>query len=205
VIAIFGDQHLREHCRRRQTAGDRPLRRRHLGDRAAGAAGVFWTQDAHDAKLRRNPIQHLADALADRMERAAATRASLPVDIETDILARQMLGQGLASGRRLSCLCFPGRTALADARNVAVEVFQGERHLVWIEALGVASELRPLELLDDELKALDLAVAALDDRRHVAHQMVQERRIDGQIVEIDSHSRFYFKRPSDPSVFLCFA
>ncbi|WGJ13318.1 hypothetical protein QEV83_11420 [Methylocapsa sp. D3K7] len=47
--------------------------------------------------------------------------------------------------------------------------------------------MRPLELFDDELKAFDLAVAALDNGRHVAHQMVQKSHIDRQIVEIDSH------------------
>jgi hypothetical protein len=68
-------------------------------------------------------------------------------------------------------------------------VLESQRYLVWIEALGAASELRPLEFLDDETKAtLDLAFPALDDRRHVAHQMMQERRIVGQIVEIDSQS-----------------
>jgi hypothetical protein len=34
--------------------------------------------------------------------------------------------------------------------------------------------------------ARDIAVAALDDRRHVAHQMVQESRIDWQIVSFSS-------------------
>lgn len=126
VIAIFGDQHLREQPRRRQSASDRPLRCRRLGDRAAGAAGAFRTQNALDAKLRWNPIQHLAHALADRMQRAAAICASLAVDVEADILAGQMIGQRLASGRRLSRLCFLGRTALADARNIAVEIFEGE-------------------------------------------------------------------------------
>jgi hypothetical protein len=53
-------------------------------------------------------------------------------------------------------------------------------------------------------KAFDLAVAALDDRRHVAHQMVQKRRINGQIVEIDSHGQVDFKRPTNPSVFPMF-
>jgi hypothetical protein len=60
------------------------------------------------------------------MQRAAAICASLAVDVEADILAGQMIGQRLASGRRLSRLCFLGRTALADARNIAVEIFEGE-------------------------------------------------------------------------------
>src|SRR5271163_887749 len=142
------------------------------------------------------------------MDRAAAASARLAVDIEPDVLARQMIGQRFAPGLRLARrffhACLDRRMAFANARDIAVEVLESECHLVWIEALGAASELRPLELLDDELKALDLAVAALDDGRHVAHQMVQERRIDGQIVEIDSHARFYFERSSKLSIFSMF-
>ncbi len=205
VIAVFGDQHLRKQRRRRHAAGDWTFRSRRLGDRPAGATSVFWTGDAQDAKLRGSPVQHLAHALADRMERTAAARARLAVDIEPDILARQMIGQRFAPGprlgRRFLRACFDRRTAFANARDIAVEVLESERHLVGVEAFGAASELRPLELLDDELKALDLAVAAFDDGRHVAHQMVQKRRIDRQIVEIDSHAQFYFERPSKPSIF----
>ena len=194
VVAILGDQHLREQRRRRHAAGNWTFRSRRLGDRPAGATGVLRTGDSQDAKLRRNPIQHLAHALADGMEPGPAASARQAVDIEPDVLARQMIGQRLAPGprlgRRFFHACLDRRTAFANARDIAVEVLESERHLVWIEALRAASELRPLEFLDDELKALDLAVAALDDGCHVAHQMVQERRIDGQIVEIDSHARF---------------
>src|SRR5271166_5169306 len=83
VIAVLGDQHLREQRWRRHAAGDWALRGRRLSDRPAGATSVFWTGDAQDAKLRGNPVQHLAHALADGVERAAAARARLAVDIES--------------------------------------------------------------------------------------------------------------------------
>lgn len=111
-----------------------------LGDRPAGATGVFWASNAHDAKLRRNPVQHLADALANGVERAPAARAYLAIDIEPDILAWQMIGQRFAPGRRFARRFvrhrIDRRAAFVNARNIAVEVFQSERHLIGIEALG---------------------------------------------------------------------
>jgi hypothetical protein len=80
---------------------------------------------------------------------------------------------------------------LPDAGNVAVEVFKRERQLIGIQAFGATPELRSLQLLDDELEALDLTVAAVDDNSHLAHPTVQQRRIGRQIVEIEPHVRFY--------------
>ena len=124
VIAILGDQHLREQRRRRHAAGNWTFRGRRLGDRAASATGVLWTGDAQDAKRRRNPIQHLAHAFADGMERAAAASARLAVDIEPDVLARQMIGQRFAPGLRLARrffhACLDRRMAFANARDIAV-------------------------------------------------------------------------------------
>jgi hypothetical protein len=57
------------------------------------------------------------------------------------------------------------------------------------ERLGATAELRSLQLLDDELEALDLTVAALDDNSHLAHQTVQQRRIGRQIFKIEPHVR----------------
>ena len=48
---------------------------------------------------------------------------------------------------------------------IAVDIFQPERQLIGIKALGAAAELRSLKLFDDRLEALDLAVAMLDGRR----------------------------------------
>ena len=110
-----------------------------------------------------------------------------------------MIGQRLAVRRRI-VLPHDHRTAFLDTPDVGIDVLQTERELVGIEAFGRASELHPLELFDDRLKALDLAVAMLDDRRHVAHQLVQKRRVGRQIVEIEPHARYYYKEALNPSI-----
>jgi hypothetical protein len=91
--------------------------------------------------------------------------------------------------------------ALSDTRNVAVEVLMCERKLIGIELFRTASKLRALQLLDDELKAFDLAIAVLNDSGHIAHKMLQKSRFGGQIVEIDSHVRFYVNARIGPSNF----
>jgi len=63
--------------------------------------------------------------------------------------------------------------------------------LVGIKAFGATAELCPLQLLDDDLEALDLAIAALDNICHLTHQTVQQSRIGRQIFEVKSHVRFY--------------
>src|ERR1700737_2401141 len=115
----------------------------------------------YHTKLRRHPVQHLADAFADRMERTTATAAGITSDGEHNVLARQMIGQRFAFRASVVVLGDDDRTALPDAGNVAVEVFKRERQLIGIKAFGAAPELRPLELLDDGLEALDLTVAAV--------------------------------------------
>src|SRR3546814_20218160 len=69
-----------------------------------------------------------------------------------------------------------------------------------IEAFGASPELHPLELFDDRLEPLDLAVTVLDDGRHVAHQLVQKCRIGRQIVEIEQHARYSQNGPFNPSI-----
>lgn len=77
VVATFGDRHLRQQRRHRQGASDRPFRRRRLGDRPAGSTSVFQARDPHDAKLRRNPVEHRANVLADGVKREAVIRSSI--------------------------------------------------------------------------------------------------------------------------------
>jgi hypothetical protein len=187
VIAIFADQHLGEQRRRRQAAGDRPLGSRRLRHRLAGPTGVFGTGGADDAKLSRNPIQHLAHALSDDMQRAAAAAADRALNVEPDLFARQMVGQRFATRRAVRRLAFAGRTLLFLAGEIAVDLFERERQLVGIKALGTTAKLRPLQLLDDRLQALDLAVAVLDGGGHIANEMLQKSRFGRQIVEIEPH------------------
>ena len=71
-----------------------------------------------------------------------------------------MIGQRFALRASVVGLGDDYRAALPDAGNVAVEVFKRERQLIGIQAFGATPELRSLQLLDDELEALDLTVAA---------------------------------------------
>ena len=191
VIAIFADQHLGKQRRRRQAAGDRPLCSRRLRHRLAGPAGVFGTGGADYAKLSRNPIQHLAHALADDMQRAAAAAADRALNVEADLFARQMIGQRLATRGPFGLLLLAMRTLLFFAGKIAVDLFERERQLVGIKALGTTAKLRPLQLFDNRLQALDLAVAVLDGGSHIANEMLQKSRFGRQIVEIEPHVRIY--------------
>ena len=191
VIAIFADQDLGKQRRRRQAAGDWPLCSRRLRHRLASPAGVFGTGGADYAQLRRNPIQHLAHALADDMQRTAAAAADYALNIKADLFARQMARQRFATRGPFACLPFVTRTLLFFAGKIAVDLFERERQLVGIKALGTTAKLRPLQLLDDRLQALDLAVAVLDGGGHIANEMLQMSRFGRQIVEIEPHARIY--------------
>jgi hypothetical protein len=73
VIAVFGDQDMSEQGRTGQPLGDRPLRGRGRGlmDGPAGPAAIPRPADSDDPKPRRHMIEHLADRLADQVQRAA--------------------------------------------------------------------------------------------------------------------------------------
>jgi hypothetical protein len=66
---------------------------------------------------------------------AAAARANRIAEAEQNVLARQMIGQRLAMGWPIGWLLLDARTALPDAGDIAVEVFQRERQLIGIKAL----------------------------------------------------------------------
>ena len=125
------------------------------------------------------------------MQRAAAAAADHALNIEADLFARQMARQRFATRGPFACLPFVTRTLLFFAGKIAVDLFERERQLVGIKALGTTAKLRPLQLLDDRLQALDLAVAVLDGGGHIANEMLQMSRFGRQIVEIEPHARIY--------------
>ena len=84
VIAILADQDLGKQRRGCQSACDRTFRRRRLAHRSTGPAAVLGTANPHDAELRGHPVQHLADALSDRMQGAAAACAGRRADVDPD-------------------------------------------------------------------------------------------------------------------------
>jgi len=78
------------------------------------------------------------------MQCAATTRAGQVVDVEPHILARQMIGQRPAMGRPFGWRLLSRRTAPLFAGKIAFDLFESERKLIGIEALGSAAELRAL-------------------------------------------------------------
>ncbi len=162
-------------------------------DRAADAAAILGATDAHDAQLRRNPVEHLARRLADRMEAAAAARTVMALHIEPHILPRQMVGKRRASrcgaGIRVGIVRRRRGVTGFRAGDIGIEVLESEGQLVGIEALGAASELPPLKLFDEALEAFNLVVAGLDGGRHVAHQAVQKVDVGGQVLKVETHER----------------
>src|SRR5215470_12757541 len=203
VIAIFADQDLREQRRRRQAACNRALRSRRLRHRSASAAAIFGAANADDTKLRRHPIQHLADAFADRVQLTATASADRRADLDPDLFTRQMIGERLAP--RLSVIRSGPRLLLGfSARFVGLNFLQSKRKLIGIDALGPAPKLRALKLLDDQLESFDLVVAVLDNRCHVAHEPMQQSRIGWKIVEIELHDESYARTLIRSSNFVIF-
>ena len=86
---------MRQQARARHSLGDGTLRRSSLVDRPTGPATVFGTSDAQDPQLCRHEVEHLADRLADHMERAAAAGADALINIDRHVFPRQMLGKPL--------------------------------------------------------------------------------------------------------------
>src|SRR5882672_7609125 len=100
VIAVFGDQDMREKTGTGAALGDRTLRGGRLMDGPAGPAAIAWPADADDSKPRGHLIEHLADGLADGMKLAAAAGARLMLEIEPHVFAGQMRRQAWSPGPR---------------------------------------------------------------------------------------------------------
>src|SRR5215471_19334220 len=135
VITIFADQHLCEQRRGRQAAGDWALRRRRLTHRSACTTAIFGAANADDAELCRYPVQHLADALPDRMQGATAACTGRRSDVGPNLLTWQMTGKWLSPW--LPILWFgSGLLRSFGGCFVALDILQSKRELVGIDALG---------------------------------------------------------------------
>ena len=88
MVAIFAHQHMRQQSRACHSFGDGTLGRRSLVDRPAGTAAVFGTANAQDPQLCRHEVEHLADRVADHMERAAAAGADALINIDRHVFPR---------------------------------------------------------------------------------------------------------------------
>ena len=93
---------------------------------------------------------------------------------------RRLLRLGRFSRCRAGLACLgPGQ--------VSLEVLEAERHLVGVELLGAPAEPGALELPDDQPQPLGLDLALVEGAGHVAHQLMQQADVRGQVVERDPH------------------
>ena len=94
VIGVFGDQDLRHRGLGRQSALDQSGRcgclHHHVLARPASILGA--ANDQHP-ELRRHDVEPLARILADPMQRVAAARTGMVVDVDHHLDARQVRGK----------------------------------------------------------------------------------------------------------------
>ena len=155
VIGIFGDQHLRDRRLGRQSALDQSRRRGRLHHHVlAGPAGILGPANDQDPELRRHDVEPLARILADPMQRVAAARTGMVVDVDHHLDARQVRGKRspvhAAFGGSICLLGRIGRIALGlAARFDLLDVFEPEQHLIFGQRLGAAAEAMALQFFDD--------------------------------------------------------
>ena len=165
VIGVLGDQHLRDRRLGRQSALDQPRRRGRLHHHVlAGPAGIFGPAHDQHAELRRHDVEPLAAILADPMQRVAAARAGVVLDVDHHLDARQMRRQRSAVHAALGGTARPlGRIGcftlgLAACRDL-LDLFEPEQQLIFGQRLGAPAEAMALQLLDDLAQPLVLARA----------------------------------------------
>ncbi len=160
VVGVLRHQHLRQHRLGGDAAGQRPFRCRRLHHRAlAAAATVARAPDHLDPVLCRHDVEHLRHVLADHMQRSAAARAALVVDIDDHLVARQMRRQRTAIAPRR--LTFPRclrcrRCWRLRGRERLLDLFEPELQLIRIERLRAPPVLRPQQLPDHQPQLVDL-------------------------------------------------
>lgn len=93
VVGVLGNDHLRQQRRGRQTAFDRPRRRRQLHDLCAVTTRQLRPDVAQDTEVARHIVQLLGDVLAECAHRAAAVRTGTARRCMHDDLARQVCRQ----------------------------------------------------------------------------------------------------------------
>ena len=156
MVGVFGNQHLRNCCIRRQAAFDDPRGRLRLHDNVfAAPASVFWPAHDEDAELRGNDVEPLADVLADLVQFDATAWASLVFDVDDGLDAWQMRRQRAAVGAALFRVALSRSVADCDfglcrrAGLVLFGFFEREQHLIFRQRLGAPAEAMALHLLDD--------------------------------------------------------
>ena len=165
MIGVLGDQNLRDQRLGGDAALDDPRRGRCLDDRAlARAAAIARAARDQHAEGGRHDVETLGHVLADLVERAAAARARLILDVDDLFDPLEMGWQRSAVGlaraiRRCPACLVHGVLGLGQGR---LDLLQGKLELIGIELLGPAAEPVPLQGFDDRLQTLDLGLENLE-------------------------------------------
>lgn len=139
----------------RQPALDQPRRRSRLHHPVlAGSTRIFGSTHNKHAELGRDDIESFADILANPMQRIAAARADMVVDVDHHLDARQMGRQrstvDAALGGAACPLGWRHRFVLGlSARRCLLDFFEAEWQLIFGQRLGPSAEAVTLQLLDD--------------------------------------------------------
>lgn len=168
MVCVFQDEHVGDERFRRQAALDQPVRGRGL-HHAVGAApaGVFRPPRNDHAQSRRDLVEPLRDVLADDVQSAATTRASLRLGLDDDLLAWQMRRQVTSVGAtgfpRFSSDDVTGLLSCGIlGAMLRLDVFEGQLDLVLADPLRTTTELRAAQHRDDMIEALGTRGQSLD-------------------------------------------
>ena len=103
-------------------------------------------------------VEHLADRLADLMQRAATAGASLILHVQPDVLAWQVGRQARPLPLRFVGFGLDRRESGFEPCQIDLKIFEAKAQLVVIKPFGAPAELVALQLLDDEVETLDLGL-----------------------------------------------
>ncbi len=172
-------------------AVDWPFGRGCLHDRLlANPAAVTWTADDLYAELGGYVVQHLGTVLADRMQRAATTRASLVGDIEHAFDPWQINRQCSAVTLRW-CGASNGLSGFDLGRLLGqglLEVLDPLVQRFVAELFGATAEAVSEQTGNQHLQPRDLSL-------RFEQQVLQRCWILGQLRGIDGHRQTVNRRP----------
>lgn len=189
VVLELAHSHVGDEARAGQALLDRLRRhgRQHHGLLALGA-GVLRALVHADEQRRGAPLQLLALLVADVLEPPAALRTDLLGGREgmLDTLARQALGQPPTPVAILLRLFGRRRQGRLDSARLGLLLRREEREheLRRVHPLRARAELVPAEERQTMLEHRDLGVLPLQRLGQGPHQLLEERHIARQVVEV---------------------